>query len=248
MSAAAATTGAAGTTAAVAVTGAVAVTEADAVEALTAAARVRAPMATRDAVARAPRQGFRGCGLFMRGGLSSGRPSPVRERSRVTKPHGGHGGNWCAAPPHEGSTGPRATARRLDPNGPSGSAAAARIVPHGASRPKGRGGGEAAQADSGARSGRAALGETWRALRSVFAKPALRRMQLALAASLVGDWAPGDSFGEIGLLRTVPRTATVTATEDTELLTLTREDFLGAVQGTDASMAAAYDIVTSRLG
>ena len=39
------------------------------------------------------------------------------------------------------------------------------------------------------RSGRAALAETWRALRAVFAKPTLRRMQLALAASLVGDWA-----------------------------------------------------------
>ena len=39
------------------------------------------------------------------------------------------------------------------------------------------------------KSGRAALGETWRALRAVFAKPSLRRMQLALAASLVGDWA-----------------------------------------------------------
>ena len=39
------------------------------------------------------------------------------------------------------------------------------------------------------RRGRAALGDTWRALRGVFAKPSLRRMQLALAASLVGDWA-----------------------------------------------------------
>ena len=59
---------------------------------------------------------------------------------------------------------------------------------------------------------------------------------------------PGEFFGEIGLLRNVPRTATVTAVEDTELVSLFREDFLGAVQGTDASMAAAYDIVTSRLG
>ncbi len=59
---------------------------------------------------------------------------------------------------------------------------------------------------------------------------------------------PGEFFGEIGLLRDVPRTATVTAVEDTELVSLIREDFLGAVQGTDASMAAAYDIVTSRLG
>jgi predicted MFS family arabinose efflux permease len=59
---------------------------------------------------------------------------------------------------------------------------------------------------------------------------------------------PGEFFGEIGLLRNVPRTATVTAVDDTELVSLVREDFLGAVQGTDASMAAAYDIVTSRLG
>ncbi len=59
---------------------------------------------------------------------------------------------------------------------------------------------------------------------------------------------PGDFFGEIGLLRQVPRTATVTALEDTDLVTLTREDFLAAVQGTDASMAAAYEIVTGRLG
>ena len=59
---------------------------------------------------------------------------------------------------------------------------------------------------------------------------------------------PGEFFGEIGLLRSVPRTATVTATEDTELVSLTREDFLGAVQGTEASMVAAYEIVTGRLG
>ena len=58
----------------------------------------------------------------------------------------------------------------------------------------------------------------------------------------------GDFFGEIGLLRDVPRTATVTAVEDTELLSLSCTDFLGAVRGTDASLLAAYEIVTSRLG
>jgi hypothetical protein len=59
---------------------------------------------------------------------------------------------------------------------------------------------------------------------------------------------PGEFFGEIGLLRNVPRTATVTALEPVEVVSLTREDFLGAVLGTDASTAAAYDVVTSRLG
>ena len=59
---------------------------------------------------------------------------------------------------------------------------------------------------------------------------------------------PGEFFGEIGLLRDVPRTATVTAVEDTELVSLTCKQFLGAVRGTDASLLAAYEIVTSRLG
>ncbi|MFL6175738.1 MAG: MFS transporter [Ornithinibacter sp.] len=58
---------------------------------------------------------------------------------------------------------------------------------------------------------------------------------------------PGEFFGEIGLLRDVPRTATVTATEDTTLYSLSREDFLDAVQGADESLAAADDIATRRL-
>ena len=62
------------------------------------------------------------------------------------------------------------------------------------------------------------------------------------------DEGPGEFFGEIGLLRDVPRTATVTALEEVETVSLTREDFLGAVLGTDASTAAAYEIVTARLG
>ncbi|MGB7818117.1 MAG: MFS transporter [Ornithinibacter sp.] len=74
------------------------------------------------------------------------------------------------------------------------------------------------------------------------------RVEVAQDGTVLRVEGPGDFFGEIGLLRQVPRTATVTALEDSELVTLTREDFLAAVQGTDASMAAAYDIVTGRLG
>jgi CRP-like cAMP-binding protein len=59
---------------------------------------------------------------------------------------------------------------------------------------------------------------------------------------------PGEFFGEIGLLRDVPRTATVTAVEDTTLYSLARDDFLDAVLGVDESLAAADDVVMHRLG
>jgi len=58
---------------------------------------------------------------------------------------------------------------------------------------------------------------------------------------------PGEFFGEIGLLRDVPRTATVTAVEDTELWSLAREPFLEAVSGTDEAFTAADEIVSRRL-
>ena len=58
---------------------------------------------------------------------------------------------------------------------------------------------------------------------------------------------PGEFFGEIGLLRDVPRTATIIAVEDTQLLALEREDFLDAVTGQIDARSAAEDIVTRRL-
>ena len=58
---------------------------------------------------------------------------------------------------------------------------------------------------------------------------------------------PGEYFGEIGLLRDVPRTATITAVEDTVVRTLSREHFLRAVSGQRESSLAAERVVNRRL-
>ncbi len=59
---------------------------------------------------------------------------------------------------------------------------------------------------------------------------------------------PGEHFGEIALLRDVPRTATVTAKTETELFALERDDFVAAVTGHAGSTEAAEAIVGARLG
>jgi MFS family permease len=59
---------------------------------------------------------------------------------------------------------------------------------------------------------------------------------------------PGDSFGEIALLRDVPRTATVKARSDAVLYALERNDFIPAVTGFAPSLTAAEAVIGMRLG
>jgi MFS family permease len=63
----------------------------------------------------------------------------------------------------------------------------------------------------------------------------------------VRSQGPGDYFGEIALIRDVPRTATVTAREQMKLCTIRREDFLAVVTGHPAVRMAGEAVVRERL-
>ncbi len=91
--------------------------------------------------------------------------------------------------------------------------------------------------------------------------PDVRRIELGWGASVIGELAgqvsvqgkprpplgPGDCFGEIALLRGIPRTATVVAGEPLRTMALDREAFLVAITGNSLSSAAADALVTERL-
>jgi MFS family permease len=64
--------------------------------------------------------------------------------------------------------------------------------------------------------------------------------------AVLSSQGPGDPFGEIALLRDVPRTATVTADEPSVLLYLERDEFLAAVTGNSEVSSRANDLISRR--
>ena len=71
--------------------------------------------------------------------------------------------------------------------------------------------------------------------------------EVVIDGELLGAVNPGDGFGEIALVREVPRTASVRAKTDLGLFTLDRDVFLAAVAGHPESRTLAEDVVADRL-
>ena len=73
------------------------------------------------------------------------------------------------------------------------------------------------------------------------------RLDVTVDGRPVRTLGPGDGFGEIALIRDVPRTATVTAVEPATLLGIDRAAFIEALTGQPRSRAIASDLVDDRL-
>ena len=73
------------------------------------------------------------------------------------------------------------------------------------------------------------------------------QMTASFEGSVLRQMGPGDPFGEIALLRDVPRTATVIADEPSVVLALERTDFLDAVTGNSEVNNRADDMISKRI-
>ena len=73
------------------------------------------------------------------------------------------------------------------------------------------------------------------------------RLEVEVDGWRVRDLQVGDGFGEIALIRDVPRTASVRAVTDVTLLGIDREPFLAALTGQARSRTMASELATRRL-
>jgi MFS family permease len=73
-------------------------------------------------------------------------------------------------------------------------------------------------------------------------------VEVSVDGRVASTLGPGEGFGEIALLRDVPRTAAVTARTDVTLHALERDDFIAAVTDHPESAEAADTVIADRLG
>jgi hypothetical protein len=71
-------------------------------------------------------------------------------------------------------------------------------------------------------------------------------VDISIGGTVTRTLTTGDSFGEIALLRDVPRQATVTCITDVSMLAIGRDDFLTTVTGHPRSLTTASNIVDTR--
>jgi MFS family permease len=74
------------------------------------------------------------------------------------------------------------------------------------------------------------------------------RVAVTIDDAIVRELGPGDSYGEIALLRDVARTATVTAITSVTVFSIGRDEFLEAVTGHPRSLATANRVADRLLG
>jgi CRP-like cAMP-binding protein len=73
------------------------------------------------------------------------------------------------------------------------------------------------------------------------------RLAVAIDSMDRRELGPGDDFGEVALIRDVPRSATVRAITDAVLLVVDRQTFLTAVTGHATTLTRASSIATEHL-